>query len=147
MLISLFCRQIIYSHEKESVGGLSQGIKAKTGVIRQKEESETVDSLGTVNLVCTIFCVNWLSVSWQGEVHLGRLFSGRPTKGIKDNNFHCVGALQKALGLSKKGRSHLSQRPPFSFLQQLLVQPCPYLAAQENSSLFTTFPHTSFCTF
>lgn len=57
MLISLFCRKIVYSHEKESVGGLSQRIKAKTGVIRQKEESETVDSLGTVNLVCTFFFV------------------------------------------------------------------------------------------
>lgn len=55
MLSSLFYRQVVYSLEKESVGRLSQGMKAKTKVIRQKGENETVYHLGTVNLVCTIF--------------------------------------------------------------------------------------------
>jgi hypothetical protein len=55
MLISLFCRKVIYSHEQESVGRLGQEMKTKTGVMRQRGEKETVDSLETVNHVGTIF--------------------------------------------------------------------------------------------
>lgn len=148
MLIILFCRQIVYSHEKESVGGWSQGIKAKTGDLRWKEENETVDSLGMANLVCTIFCVNWLSGSWQGEVHLGRLFLSRPTKAIEDNNVHCVEVLQKALGVEQRKEPSFWSCCHFpSFSTSFLVQPLLYHVAQENSSLFISFPCPSFCTF
>lgn len=135
MLIILFCRQIVYSHEKESVGGWGQGIKAKTGVIRWKEENETVGSLGTANLVCTIFCVNWLSGSWQGEVHLGRLFSSRPTRGINDNSVHCVEVLQKALGVEQREEPSLWSCHHFPFLQRLFLGSAPPVTCSSGKFL------------
>lgn len=55
--MSLFCRQIVYSHEKESVGGPSQGRKAKTGVKDRREKTRLLKS-GNSKSCLHHFCIN-----------------------------------------------------------------------------------------
>lgn len=56
MLTKLFCGQIVYSHEKESLGILSQEMKVETKVIDRREKIKLLTSLEQQILFIQFLC-------------------------------------------------------------------------------------------
>lgn len=97
MLTRLLCRQIVYSHEKESLGRLSLEIKAGTKVIDRREKIKLLTSWEQQILFAQFLCKPMI---WElAERSLsGKTIFEQANWSIKEN-FHCLEILQKSLGI------------------------------------------------
>lgn len=96
MLTRLFCRQVVYSHEKESLGRLSQEMKVETKVIDRREKIKLLTSqeqqISFAQFLCKLMIWELAERSLSGKT----VFE-QANQSIRENNFHCLEILQKAL--------------------------------------------------